>query len=176
MAIVSISSCAGLTRASIENGFIRSDGLPGQGRQRRTLEFTTTTRALVERFEHREQLVRRGGEVADARAGRVMDRVDDRRARAADAELAKPLAAERAAVRVGLIDKYRVDRADIGVHHDMVARQVLVDERAEALVDVVLLHQRAADAPDHPADHLRARGFWIENTAGRKHAEHAPNA
>src|SRR5260221_1899444 len=130
----------------------------------------------VERCEHGWQFGRSGGEVADAVAVRVMDRVDDRRARAADAELAKPLAAERAAVRFGLIEKYRVDRAEIRVHHDMVARQVLVDERAEALVDVILLHQRAADAPDHPTDHLRARGFWIENTAGRKHAEHAPNA
>src|SRR5262249_57260157 len=57
----------------------------------------------------------------------------------------------------------------------MVARQVLVDERAVAEVDVIFLHQRSADAPDHAADHLRARGLGIENAAGRKHAEHAPN-
>src|SRR5260370_42054988 len=101
MAIVSISSCAGLTRASIENGFIRSDGLPGQGRQRRTLEFTTTTRALVERFEHREQLVRRGGGVADARAGPVVGWGGCRRARPADGVVAKAPACRPAARRDG---------------------------------------------------------------------------
>ena len=79
-------------------------------------------------------------------------------------------------MRVGLLEKHRLDRADIGVHHDVIARQILVDERAEAVVDVIFLHQRAADAPDHPADHLRARGLGIENAAGREHAEHAPNA
>src|SRR5437867_10835899 len=86
---------------------------------------------LIERFERAEQLVRRGGEVADARAGCVVDGVDDRRACAADAELAKSLATERAAVRVGLLEKHRLDRADIGVHPDVIARQILGDERAE---------------------------------------------
>jgi len=63
---------------------------------------------IVERCERGEQLVRRGREIADAGAGRVMDGVDDRRARPADAELADALAAEWVAVRVGLLEKHRV--------------------------------------------------------------------
>src|SRR5437763_11263618 len=72
-------------------------------------------RLRVERFERAEQLVRRGGEVADARAGCVVDGVDDRRACAADAELAKSIAVERAAVRVGRREKHRLAPAAIGV-------------------------------------------------------------
>src|SRR5262245_12395646 len=63
---------------------------------------------IVERCERGEQLVRRGGEIADSGAGRVMNGVDDRRARPADAELADALAAEWVAVRVGLLEKHRV--------------------------------------------------------------------
>src|SRR5262245_65498899 len=73
----------------------------------------------VERFERGEQLVRRGGEIADAGAGRVMDGVDDRRARPAYAELADALAAEWVAMRVGLLETHRVSRAEVGIHHNM---------------------------------------------------------
>jgi len=139
--------------------------------------FDAASKLVVERLECGEQLVRRGGEIADASAGRVVYGIDDRRPCPADAELAQSLAAERAAVSgVVFVEKHGVDRADVRVHHDMIARQVLIDERAVAKVDVIFLHQRRADAPDHGADHLRARGLGIENAAGREHAEHAPNA
>jgi hypothetical protein len=47
---------------------------------------------------------------------------------------------------------------------------------SSAQVHLISLHQRRADAPDHAADHLRARGLGVENAAGREHAEHAPHA
>src|SRR5262249_54737139 len=86
----------------------------------------------VQRFERGEQLVRRGGGIADADAGRGIDSVDDRRARPANAGLAEALAAEGAAVRVGLLEKHGVERADIGIHRDVVARQVLVESKTRA--------------------------------------------
>src|ERR1700737_955339 len=129
----------------------------------------------VQRFEPSQQLVRRGGYVADASAGCVMDGIDDRGAGSADSKLADALAAQWTAVRIGLVQKHDVQRADVGVHRDMIARQILVDEGSVARVDVVLLDQRRSDAPRHAADHLRARRFYIENAAGREHAEHASN-
>src|SRR5262249_42374665 len=63
---------------------------------------------IVERCERGEQLVRRGGEIADARAGRVMDGGDDRRARPPYAELTDAPAARRGVVRVGLLAENRV--------------------------------------------------------------------
>src|ERR1700730_7414039 len=126
----------------------------------------------VELFERSQQLIRGGGEVADASTGRVMDRVYDRGACPADTKLADALAAERTAMRIGFVQKHDVHRADIGVHRDMVARQILIDEGAVAQVDVVLLDQRRADPPRHAADHLGSRRLRIEDAAGRKYAEH----
>src|SRR5262245_47905895 len=130
----------------------------------------------VQRFERGQEFIRRSREIADARAGRVMNGVDHRRSCPADAEFAQTLAAKWAAVRVGLLEKDRADGADIGVYRHVIARQILVDERAVAQVHLISLHQRGADAPDHAADHLRARGLGVENAAGREHAEHAPHA
>src|SRR6516165_5109236 len=69
----------------------------------------------VERFERGQKLVRRGGEVADASSGRIVDGVDDRSARPADAEVGEFLASARATMRVGLVEKHRIDRAEVGV-------------------------------------------------------------
>src|SRR5262249_43609321 len=131
---------------------------------------------IVERCERGEQLVRRGGGNAEARAGRVMGGGGDRRARPPYAELPRAPAAPGDGVPGRVLPQHPRDRADVGIHHNMVACQVLVDERAVAEVDVIFLHQRRADAPYHAADHLRARCLRIENAAGREHAEHAPNA
>src|SRR3984893_7033078 len=82
----------------------------------------------VQRFERCQQLVGGGGDVADASAGCVMDGIDDRGARSADAELADALAAERTAVGIVLMHKQDVHLADVGVDRDVIARQILVDE------------------------------------------------
>ena len=57
-------------------------------------------------------------------------------------ELAEALAAQWAAMRIGLVQKHDVQPADVGVHRDVVARQILGDERPVARVNVVLLDQR----------------------------------
>src|ERR1700694_4876461 len=105
-----------------------------------------------------------------------MDGVHGRGARSADTKLADPLAAEWTAMRIGLVQKDDVHRADISVHRDMVAGEILVDKGAVARVDVVLLDKRRADAPRHATDHLGARRLRIEDAAGSEHAEHASNA
>src|SRR6266478_4897563 len=119
----------------------------------------------VERLERGQQLVRCSGDVADASASCVMDGIDDRGARSADTKLADPFAPERTAMRIGLVKKDDINRADVGIHRDMVAGQILIDEGAVARVDMVLLDQRRADPPRHATDHLGARGLRIEDAA-----------
>src|SRR5438874_13213135 len=70
----------------------------------------------VQRFEGGQQLVRRGRYVADAAPGRIVDGVENRGRGAADPQLADALAAQRAAVRIGLVEKHHVQRTDVGVH------------------------------------------------------------
>src|SRR2546421_1083902 len=99
-------------------------------------------RLLVERFQRSQKLVWRRGKVADARPCCVVNGIHDRSAGTADPKLADALAAERAAMSVGFIEEHNVERADIRIHRDMIAGQILVDERAVARVDVILLDQR----------------------------------
>src|ERR1700685_2104951 len=98
-----------------------------------------SSRLSVQRFERSQQLVRRSGDVADTGAGGIMAGIDDGCASAADAKLAEALAAQWATVRIGLVQKHDVQRADVGVHRDVIARQILRGERSVARVTVVLL-------------------------------------
>ena len=66
------------------------------------------SKLTIERLEGTQQLVRCGGDVADARAGRVVDGIDNGGARPADAKLADALAVERTAVRIGFVQKHDV--------------------------------------------------------------------
>ncbi len=50
----------------------------------------------------------------------------------------------------------------------------MVDEVAMAGIDHPLFVQRAANAPDHAAQHLRVGGLLVEDAAGGEHPEHAP--
>src|SRR3954451_9946816 len=131
---------------------------------------------IVENLERGQQLVRCRRKVADASTGRVMNGVHDRCARAANTELADALASERTAMRIVLVQEHDIHLADIGVHCDVIAGQILVDEGPVPRVDVVLLRQSGADAPGHPADHLRARRLGVEDAADRELSEHAPDA
>src|SRR4029077_14193144 len=96
--------------------------------------------------------------------------------RPADAKLADALAVERTAVRIGFVEKHDVQRADVGVHCDMIAGQILVDEGAIARVDMVLFDQRGANPPRHASDHLGACCLRIQDATDREHAEHSSNA
>src|SRR5437899_1638008 len=74
-------------------------------RSRRMLANFGIGTLAVEHLERGQKLVRGGGEIADPRTGRVVDGVDDRGGRAANAQLADALAAERTAVRIVLMQE-----------------------------------------------------------------------
>ena len=81
----------------------------------------------VEPFERSQQLVWGGGEVA-IRAPVALWIAFKTAAPAPQMPVPDALAAERAAMRIGLIQKHDIHRAHIGVHRDVVARQILIDE------------------------------------------------
>src|SRR5262249_59712747 len=64
----------------------------------------------VERFERGQKLVRRGGGVADASAGRLVDGVDDPPPPPPDAQVAEAPASPWAAMPGGLRQKQRIPR------------------------------------------------------------------
>src|SRR5437016_5909621 len=104
------------------------------------------------------------------------DRVGDRRADAGRAELADPARAERARVRVDLVDEVDVDRGHVRADRDEVAGQVLRQEPPEAVVDLRRLQQRLADAPGDAADHLAAGRLRIDDPTGAVDGDGAANA
>ena len=56
------------------------------------------------------------------------------------------------------------------------AGEIVIDEKADPLVDHQFLHQRGADAHGHRADDLAARRFGIEDTSRCTNGEHAADA
>jgi hypothetical protein len=64
---------------------------------------------------------------------------------------------------------------DVGVHRHLIARQVVIDEEAMPLVERQFLHQGAADAHRHGADHLATGGLGVQDAPGCTHGEHAPD-
>src|SRR5215813_6133149 len=94
--------------------------------------------------QRRAEPIRRGGRVTHAHAGRMMDRVEDRRRGRDQRRLADPLGAVRAE-RLAVLDQDHLDRRDVAERRDQVIVEVL------GLAGVILLHQREADALGDPA-------------------------
>ena len=82
----------------------------------------------IEQLERSQKLVRGSGEVADSSTARIVNGVDNRGACAANAEFADALAAERATIRIVLVQKDDVDLANVCVDGDVVARQIWLME------------------------------------------------
>ena len=119
------------------------------------------------------QFVQRDRQVAHALAGRVIDRIGDRRRDPDDADLADALDAERIDDRVRLVDEDHLDVVDVGVHRHVVFGEIGIHDPAELVVDQGFLVQRHADAHDHAAQDLAARGLGIEDAPGGNGADHA---
>ena len=75
-----------------------------------------------------EELVEGDGKVAHALAGRVVDRVRERRGDAGDADLADAARAERIELLVILVDESDVDLTDVGVDRNVVVGEIAIDE------------------------------------------------
>ena len=115
-------------------------------------------------------LGRGDGQVTDAVAGRVVDRVGDGGG-AHDADLAHALGTHRVQVRVVLLHPHGLGVLDVGAGGDVVLREVVVEEVLVPLVDDRLLHRRHADARGHGADELRTGERLVDDATGRAHAE-----
>jgi len=88
------------------------------------------------------QLLERDREVAHAFAGRVIDRVGDRRRNTDDADLHQALDAQRVDDRIRLVDEDHLDVVHVGVHRYVVLGDIGVHDAAEVVIDQHFLVQR----------------------------------
>ena len=82
----------------------------------------------------RRNFIERNRKIADALAGRVINRVGDRRGNADDADLAQAFDAEAIDNRVGLFHEDHFDVVHVGIHRHMVLSNVGVHDPPEAVV------------------------------------------
>src|SRR5688572_24474668 len=123
-----------------------------------------------------QQLVRRDGQLADAPARGVEDRVGDGRGDADHPQLAHALDPERVDDRVLLLDEQRLDLVHVGVDGDVVVLQVRVHDAAVTVVYLGRLLQGHADAPDDAADLLTVRSLRVDYLAAGRHLDGARDA
>src|SRR5262249_39171375 len=106
-------------------------------------------------------------------AGRVVDGIGDRGGCTHDADLTDAFDTERVDRRVLLVDEDHVDGPYVGVHGDMIVREIVGHEAAEPVVGRGLLMQRHADATHHGAKDLAGRKLGIEDATCCHRADHA---
>ena len=123
-----------------------------------------------------QQFIERDRQIAHAFAGRVIDRIGDRRGDADNADFADALDAERIDQVVRLVDEDDLDIVHIGIHGHVVFGDVGVHDAAEIMIDQRLLVQRHADSADDGAHDLAVRRLGVEDAAGRDRADHAGDA
>src|SRR6185369_15684323 len=90
-------------------------------------------------------------QIAHAPAGGVIHRVGNRGRHADAGNLAEALGTDGVEPRIRLVDEVDLEAADVGVHRHLVFGNVGIEEAAEAIVDLALLAERGADAPDESA-------------------------
>src|SRR4029450_13028885 len=122
------------------------------------------------------QLVERDRQIAHALAGRVIDRVRNRRRSADNADFADALDAERIDLVILLFDENYVDRMHIRIYRHMIVGKVGGHESPEPVIGRHLFMQRHPDTADHSAENLAARDFRIKDATGRHSAEHSRGA
>lgn len=93
-----------------------------------------------------------------------------------DVDLTDALGAQSTGYAVVLAGEDHVDVVDIGIHVDMVPREIVVHEVAKRVVGVRLLVQGLTDAPDHAADDLATSRFRSHDPACGDRADYAVHA
>src|SRR5437879_10152143 len=98
-------------------------------------------RSSAMRGRHHE-IVEPDGKATHADPGRVPYRVGDGTGRAGDADLAHALDAERVDMGIMLLDRHRLERWHIGVHGDVILREIGIQRPAGPPVDDGMLMER----------------------------------
>src|SRR5690606_21769262 len=115
-------------------------------------------------------------QLAYTHARRVKHRVRDRGADTDRAELADAARADRIDLRIELLDERHVDLSDVGIHRHEIAREILRQEPAEAVIHRGMLEQCLSDAPRQSANHLAARSLRIDDPARAVDADDAAHS
>src|SRR6266849_5281483 len=123
-----------------------------------------------------QQLVQGDWEIPPAHSGRVEYRISDGGPRAAYAQLTEPFDAKHIGLVVESVEYHGIYHWNIRVDRYQVPGQIAVDECAGALIDHGLFEQRHPDSESHTPNQLGTRRFGIQNAAGRKDAQHLPEA
>src|SRR5262249_29885296 len=122
------------------------------------------------------ELVERDRQVANAFAGRVINRIGDRGSDTDDANLSHTLDTERIDDVVWLVDEDDVDIVDVSIHRHVVLGEIGVDYAPQVVINQRFLVQGHANAPDHAACNLVAGRHWVENASGGNSTDDARDA
>ncbi len=87
-------------------------------------------------------------EAPGAHAAGIVERIGERRRRAAGAELADPFHADRVRLEVGLVEHHHVDIGNVGMHRQEVFREIPVDDVPAPRIDLGCLAQRVEQQVD----------------------------
>src|ERR1035438_7075564 len=105
-------------------------------------------------------------QVADPGTGSVEDGVGDGRGHPDRAEFAYALGAERAGMRVRVVDEGHVYVADVGVDRHQVTGEILGQEPAQLWLEDRGFQDRLAVPPGDAPDDLAARGQRVDDPPG----------
>src|SRR5207253_8001234 len=76
---------------------------------------------------------------------------------------------------VPFLHEDHLDVVHVGVHRNVILREVVVHETSEGVVEETLLFEGRADAADDGAEHLAPRRLRIEDTPGGDGTDNAGN-
>src|ERR1700691_5650040 len=102
------------------------------------------SRASSERFDSNRQS-------SHSLAGGVVDGVRDRARRADAGYLADPLRADLAEHQIGRIEQLNLQRPHVRIRRNLILGDIVVQESAEARIDLARFGQGRADSPNEAA-------------------------
>ncbi len=120
-----------------------------------------------------QQRIRRNRQIAHALTGRMKNGICNGRSRTGNPNFADAFGPDGIDVLVLFFHPERIHLPDIGVHRNVVLSQVVVNPAAQPMVHHGVLVKRHADAPNHTAEQLAARGLCIQDLSGAEATDHA---
>ena len=98
-----------------------------------------------------EEFIRSDGNIPDALAGGMKNRVRDGSGGAGNSNFADPLGPDRAHMRIIFLNHDDIQRTDIRIRRNVVLRKVVIHETPQAFVVDRVFVERQTDASNHVA-------------------------
>ena len=120
-----------------------------------------------------EEFIRSDGDIPDALAGGMKNRIRDRSGGTGDSNFADPLGPDRAHMRIIFLNHDDIERTDIRIRRNVVLRKVVIHDTAQAFVIDRVFVESQTNAPNHATQELAPSGLLIQYSPGGKCAHHA---